>query len=143
LPNPCHYQDYDRSMLYALDATRSASRLRISKMGQTGHGYAERKGSYFFFSFFTLVTGPSRPLGLKLTNGFMHGDRLRSGRGAARAEDAQGTPTKSHISPSILVYEEKNFHWEAAREADLDGHSMEALEVEERLDVPVPRRARI
>jgi len=29
------------------------------------------------------------------------------GRGAARAEDAQGTPTQSHISPSILVYEEK------------------------------------
>ena len=39
-------------------------------------------------------------------------DRLRVGwlnefgRGAARAEDAQGTPTQSHISPSILVYEE-------------------------------------
>jgi hypothetical protein len=31
------------------------------------------------------------------------------GRGAARAEDAQGTPTQSHISPSILVYEEKLF----------------------------------
>jgi len=29
-----------------------------------------------------------------------------SGRGAARAEDAQGTPTQSHISPSILVYED-------------------------------------
>ena len=29
------------------------------------------------------------------------------GRGAARAEDAQGTPTQSHISPSILVYEEQ------------------------------------
>jgi len=27
------------------------------------------------------------------------------GRGTARAEDAQGTPTQSHISPSILVYE--------------------------------------
>ena len=26
------------------------------------------------------------------------------GRGTARAEDAQGTPTQSHISPSILVY---------------------------------------
>jgi len=26
--------------------------------------------------------------------------------GAARAEDAQGTPTQSHISPSILVHEE-------------------------------------
>ena len=34
-------------------------------------------------------------------------DRLKdlSGRGAARAEDVQGTPTQSHISPSILVYE--------------------------------------
>ena len=31
-----------------------------------------------------------------------------SGSGAARAEDAQGTPTQSHISPSILVYEDKN-----------------------------------
>jgi len=29
-----------------------------------------------------------------------------SGLGATRAEDAQGTPTQSHISPSILVYEE-------------------------------------
>ena len=26
--------------------------------------------------------------------------------GAARAEDAQGTPTQSHIPPSILVYED-------------------------------------
>ena len=32
--------------------------------------------------------------------------RLRAGRGAARAEDARGTPTHSHISPSILVYED-------------------------------------
>ena len=30
-----------------------------------------------------------------------------TGRGAARAEDAQGTPTQSHMSPSILVYEYK------------------------------------
>ena len=29
-----------------------------------------------------------------------------SGRGTARAEDAQGTPTQSHISPSILLYED-------------------------------------
>ena len=28
-----------------------------------------------------------------------------SGRGTTRAKDAQGTPTQSHISPSILVYE--------------------------------------
>jgi len=39
-------------------------------------------------------------------------DRLRvgwlngSGRGAVRAEDAQGIPTQSHISPSMLAYEE-------------------------------------
>ena len=29
----------------------------------------------------------------------------KSGRAAARADDAQGTPTQSHTSPSILVYE--------------------------------------
>ena len=29
-----------------------------------------------------------------------------TGRGTARAEDAQGTPTQSHILPSILVYED-------------------------------------
>ena len=32
---------------------------------------------------------------------------IDSGRGAARAEDAPGTPTQSHISPSVLVYEDK------------------------------------
>jgi len=32
--------------------------------------------------------------------------RLRVGRGAARAEDAQGKPTQSRISPSILVHED-------------------------------------
>jgi len=31
---------------------------------------------------------------------------IDSGRGTTRAEDVQGTPTQSHISPSILVYEE-------------------------------------
>ena len=31
-------------------------------------------------------------------------DRLRV---TARAEDSQGTPTQSHISPSILVYEDE------------------------------------
>ena len=30
-----------------------------------------------------------------------------SGRGIARAEDAHGTPTQSHLSPSVLVYEEE------------------------------------
>ena len=33
---------------------------------------------------------------------------IDSGRGAARAEDSQGTPTQSHISPSKLVYEDKD-----------------------------------
>ena len=32
-----------------------------------------------------------------------------SGRGTTRAEDAQGTPTQSHMSPSILVYEENSY----------------------------------
>jgi len=31
---------------------------------------------------------------------------IDSGRGTTRAEDAQGTPFPSHISPSMLVYEE-------------------------------------
>ena len=31
---------------------------------------------------------------------------IDSARGTTRAEDAQGTPTQSHISPSILVYED-------------------------------------
>ena len=29
------------------------------------------------------------------------------GRGAAEAEDAQGTPAQSHMSPGTIVYEEK------------------------------------
>ena len=29
-----------------------------------------------------------------------------TGMGTARAEDAQGKPTQSHISPNILVYED-------------------------------------
>ena len=33
--------------------------------------------------------------------------RVGSESGTTRAEDAQGTPTQSHVSPSILVYEEK------------------------------------
>ena len=36
----------------------------------------------------------------------IHVDRRRVGwRGAVREEDAQGTPTQSHTSPSIPVYE--------------------------------------
>jgi len=33
--------------------------------------------------------------------------RLRVGRGAARAEDALGRPIQSHISPNLLVFEDK------------------------------------
>jgi hypothetical protein len=36
-----------------------------------------------------------------------HGSKV-SGRGTARAEDAEGTPTRGHMSPSILVY--KHYH---------------------------------
>ena len=40
-------------------------------------------------------------------SGLAGNDRLRVGRGTARADDAQGTPIQSHISPCILVYEDK------------------------------------
>ena len=36
----------------------------------------------------------------------VHSRLAKSGMGAARAEDAEGTPTQSHTSPSILVYED-------------------------------------
>ena len=43
-----------------------------------------------------------------------------SGRGTTRAEDAQGTPTQSHISPSIQVYKddlvERGGLWRVERE---------------------------
>jgi len=59
---------------------------------------------------------------------------LFSGRGTARAEDAQGTPTQSHISPSILVYEDEsvlistpwfaeNQRQDAGVEGDSAGHA--------------------
>ena len=41
---------------------------------------------------------------LKVFRGMIDSGLEGSGRGAARAEDAQGTPTQSHVSPSILVY---------------------------------------
>ena len=34
-----------------------------------------------------------------------------SGRGAARTEDDQGTPTQSHLSPSILEYTKIKQSW--------------------------------
>ena len=43
----------------------------------------------------------------RLGVGWLNGSFITStGRGAARAEVAQGTPAQSHISPSILVCEE-------------------------------------
>jgi hypothetical protein len=33
---------------------------------------------------------------------------IDSGGGTTKAEDAQGTPAQSHISPSILVYEDRD-----------------------------------
>ena len=59
------------------------------------------------------------------------GDTLRVGwlngflfwEGTKRAEDAQGTPAQSHISPSILVYEGKiplrMNHFRSNRERDV------------------------
>jgi len=45
------------------------------------------------------------------------GFQFSSGRGAARAEDAHGTHTQSHISPSILVYEDNSILYEAGAHA--------------------------
>jgi hypothetical protein len=64
-----------------------------------------------------LLVSPRRKLGLfgsschtvgdsRLTRGGTTHSRDLSRRGAARAEDAQGTPSQSHISPSILVYDD-------------------------------------
>ena len=36
---------------------------------------------------------------------------LRVGRVTTRAEDAQGTPTQSHISPRLLAYEDSHGPW--------------------------------
>ena len=43
------------------------------------------------------------------------------GRGTTKAEDAQGTPTQSHISPSMIVYEDKTPKQRARRAPDLIG----------------------
>jgi len=51
-------------------------------------------------------SSPSSPPTLARYVGGFCSPLIDSGRGAARAEDAQGTPTPSHISPSILVYED-------------------------------------
>jgi hypothetical protein len=48
-----------------------------------------------------------------------HHSRDRSGSGAARAEDSSGTPTQSHISPSVPVYEDYRFKADGATEVAL------------------------
>ena len=65
------------------------------------------------------------PLGIPLS---LHGVSLideLSGRGTTRLEDAQGTPTQSRTSPSILLYEENNnalvstkWPWSRAKKSD-------------------------
>ena len=42
----------------------------------------------------------------RLRVGWLNGFSFITSRGAASADDTQGTPTQSHISPSILVYED-------------------------------------
>ena len=45
------------------------------------------------------------------------------GKGTATAEDAQWTPTQSHISPSILVYEENHsFMLQGDLHEEVEGH---------------------
>ena len=51
-------------------------------------------------------------------------DRLRVGGGAARAEDKQGTPAQSHISPSVLVFTEKLTYWNKLSHLLLKGRSL-------------------
>jgi len=61
---------------------------------------------------------------------------LDSGGGFTKAEDAQGTPTQSHVSPSILVYEDNEKPSTADRVRHISPHLIEAL-----LDPPPrPRR---
>ena len=53
-----------------------------------------------------------------------------SGRGTARAKDAPGTPTESHISPSILLYEDERGAVSQVQAAlkDLSKEARESLE---------------
>ena len=46
-----------------------------------------------------------------------------------RAEDAQGTPAQSHISPSILVYEDKSGHDHASGTKYVDVTAFRTLQV--------------
>jgi len=43
---------------------------------------------------------------VKVSRAMVEAQRLSLRGGAARAGDAQGTPTQSHIAPSKVVYEE-------------------------------------
>jgi len=61
----------------------------------------------------------------RLRVGWLNGDL--SGRGTTRAEDAQGTPTQIHISPSILVYEDKSIKLFPPRSAAADVSSEAGL----------------
>ena len=64
----------------------------------------------------------------------------RSGRGSARAEFAQGTPTQSHSSPSILEYTK------LTHTSDTGGGSSAAGDLRTTTSqkcAAVPRRARI
>ena len=47
----------------------------------------------------------------RLRVGWLNGFSFITGRGAARAEDAQGTPIQSHTSPNILVYKDNMCTW--------------------------------
>ena len=59
----------------------------------------------------------------RLRVGWLNGFSF-SGRVTTRAEDAQGTPTQSHISPNILVYEDYRVNGESGprerRELSMD-----------------------
>ena len=52
-------------------------------------------------------TGPKRLADTLLCDRCLSDSWGPSGRGTTRAEDAQGTPTQSHKSPSILFFEDK------------------------------------
>ena len=63
-----------------------------------------------------------------------------SGRGTTRAEDAQGTPTQSHTSPSILMNKDRHVKRgcvEACCVADVPGGSASNLGLEDSKDTPL------
>ena len=54
------------------------------------------------------------------------GARMRfSGRGTTGAEDTHGTPIQSHISPSILIYEDYNARNHVANARNHPNHSVD------------------